>query len=139
LCALRLSGMPKTDARIATDDVSVGVEWTVENGKRSENEDVRDVLVDAAPFEADVSLWGDELYFDAPVEVTPEETTTVVEVGTVAYWHQGNALCVFWGPTPASTGEESRAAGPVAPVGRAKDTGRLSSVEAGETVRFETS
>jgi len=131
--------MPKTDARIATDDVSVGVEWTEENGKRNENEGVRDALVDAAPFEADVSLWGDELYFDTPVDATPEETTTVAEVGTVAYWHQGNALCVFWGPTPASTGEEPRAAGPVAPVGLVEDAGCLSSVEAGETVRFETS
>lgn len=124
--------MPETDARIEAGDTTVGVEWT------EGNEDVRYALLDAAPFEAIVSVWGDELYFDAPIDVTPEETETVVEVGTVAYWHEGNALCVFWGPTPASVGEEPRAAGPVAPVGQVEDAGRLSSVKPGEAARFVT-
>lgn len=122
--------MPETEARIEAGDVTVNVEWT------EDNEDVRYALLDAAPFEATVSVWGDELYFDTPVDVTPEETETVVEIGTVAYWHEGNALCVFWGPTPASVDEEARAAGPVAPVGQVEDAGRLSSVKPGEVARF---
>lgn len=124
--------MSKTDARIEAGDVTVNVEWT------EGNEDVRYALLDAAPFEASVSVWGDELYFDAPVDVTPEETETVVEVGTVAYWHEGKAVCVFWGPTPASVDGEPRAAGPVAPVGRVEGAKRLSSVKPGEVARFLT-
>lgn len=121
------------NAEIDVGGTNVEVEW------RGENEGVRGALIEAAPFGAEVSLWGDELYFDAPVDVTPEETETVMEIGTVAYWPQGNSLCVFWGPTPASTDEEPRAAGPVAPVGRVEDTERLYSVEAGVVARFETS
>lgn len=120
-------------AKITAGSVTVNVEWT------DENAEVREALVEAAPFEGDARLWGDELYFDAPVDVTPDTTAEEVPVGTVAYWHQGNALCVFWGPTPASDDEEPRAAGPVAPVGNAEDAGRLSSVEAGEVARFESS
>jgi len=126
--------MPEKDARIESGDVTVNVEWT------EENEEVRYALIDAAPFEATISVWGDELYFDTPSDDTPEETETetetVVEVGTVAYWDKGNAVCVFWGPTPASVDEEPRAAGPVAPVGRVEDAERLSSVKPGETARF---
>lgn len=81
--------MPETDARIEAGDVTVNVEWT------EGNEDVRYALLDAAPFGATVSVWGDELYFDAPVDVTPEETETVIEVGAVAYWHEGKSVCVF--------------------------------------------
>lgn len=125
--------MSKTDAAsIEAGDVTVNVEWT------EENEDVRYALLDAAPFDATVSVWGDEVYFDTPIDATPKETATEVEVGTVAYWHEGNALCVFWGPTPASVNDEPRAAGPVAPVGYVEDAGRLSSVKPGETARFVT-
>lgn len=115
---------------IEADGVSVEFDWT------DENREVRDALADAAPFEGKARLWGDELYFDTPVDVVPEETTTDVDVGTVAYWQEGNALCVFWGPTPASVGDEPRPAEPVARVGHAEDAERLSSVEAGETARF---
>lgn len=121
------------NAEIDVGGTTVEVEWS------GENDCVRGALLKAAPFEAEVSLWGDELYFEAPVDMTPEETETAVEVGTVAYWHRGNAVCVFWGPTPASTDEQPRAAGPVAPVGRIEDVEILSSVEAGEVARFETS
>lgn len=115
---------------ITAGEVTVEVEW------RDENADVQEALADSAPFEGNARLWGDELYFDAPVDVTPEEARAEVEVGTVAYWSKGNAVCVFWGPTPASVGDEPRAAGPVAPIGRVEEAERLASVEAGETVRF---
>ena len=40
-----------------------------------------------------------------------------MEVGEVAYWPPGQALCIFFGPTPASVGDEPRAASPVNPLG----------------------
>jgi len=121
--------MPKKDARIEAGNATVNVEWT------ERNEGVRYAVLDEAPFESTASVWGDEVYFETPVDVAPEETETVVDVGTVAYWHEGNSLCVFWGPTPASVNDEPRAAGPVAPVGHTESAEQLSSVNPGEPIR----
>jgi hypothetical protein len=41
-----------------------------------------------------------------------------MEVGELAVWPAGNALCIFFGPTPASKGNEPRAVSPVNPVGK---------------------
>ena len=38
-------------------------------------------------------------------------------VGELAYWPPGNALCLFFGPTPASTDAQPRTASPVNPIG----------------------
>ncbi len=71
------------------------------------------------PFEGRASLWGDEIYFEIPVSMEFEDVAReTVEVGDVCYWPQGEALCVFFGPTPASTDEKPRAASPVTVVGR---------------------
>lgn len=52
-----------------------------------------------------------EFYFKVPVKTAAEsDSVEVVEPGTVAYWVQGSCLCIFWGPTPASYGDECRAA-----------------------------
>lgn len=74
---------------------------------------------DRLPFEASANLWGDEVYFRIPVSVDAEPgAREVVEVGDVGYWPAGEALCLFFGPTPASSGREPRAASPVTVVGR---------------------
>ena len=44
-----------------------------------------------------------------------------MKVGELALWPPGNALCIFFGPTPASSGREPRAASPVNPIGRLID------------------
>ena len=76
-------------------------------------------IVEALPIEASGNYWGGEFYFPIPVKAPPEKSAReVVEPGTVAYWPQGACLCIFWGPTPASTGAECRAASPVNLVGR---------------------
>ena len=74
---------------------------------------------DRLPFEGLASLWGDEIYFEIPVSTELEDgARETVEVGDVCYWPQGEALCLFFGPTPASTDEKPRAASPVTMVGR---------------------
>jgi hypothetical protein len=66
-----------------------------------------------------MSRWGDEYYGDCGVSVEEgPEARELMEVGEVAIWPPGSALCIFFGPTPASTGEEPRAASKVNPIGR---------------------
>jgi hypothetical protein len=70
-----------------------------------------------------MSRWGDEYYGRIDTDLgmgEAEEAREVMEVGELAYWPVGNALCVFFGPTPASEGKEPRAASPVNPMGRLK-------------------
>lgn len=49
----------------------------------------------------------------------PENPVETVAMGDIAYWPPGQALCLFFGPTPASRGPtEIRPASAVTPVGR---------------------
>ena len=68
---------------------------------------------EALPFESQGSTWGDEIYFSIPVKAKAENAQSVVEAGDMAYWPPGSAFCIFWGPTPASHGNEIRPASPV--------------------------
>jgi len=75
-------------------------------------------IVAALPIEGSGSYWGGEFYFQIPVEAALESSAReVVDAGTVAYWPAGACLCLFWGPTPASEGQECRAASKVNIVG----------------------
>ena len=77
-----------------------------------------DALWDALPVTGSVQTWGDEIYFAIPVDAAeaPDAQATV-DKGAVAYWPPGNALCLFWGPTPMSRGDEIRPASAVNVVG----------------------
>ena len=90
------------------------------------------------PLEARANRWGDEVYFAVPVELAEDEAQEVVSVGDVAYWPPGHAVCIFWGPTPASTGQEPRAASPVNVFGHITEgASEFASVKSGTTVRLE--
>jgi len=58
-----------------------------------------DSLARALPFEGRAAKWKEELYFETPVKLGTEKPRTKVEVGTMAYWPMGSALCIFYGPT----------------------------------------
>ncbi len=91
------------------------------------------------PFEGPANFWGDEVYFEIPVSVEPEdEARETVEVGDVCYWPQGEALCIFFGPTPASVDEKPKAASPVTVVGRISEgLNDVERIKPGETLRVE--
>jgi uncharacterized protein len=98
-----------------------------------------DAIHSALPLEAAARIWGDEIYFPIPVAARLEDTAVdVVAVGDLGYWPTGRAFCIFFGPTPASRGDEIRPASAVNLVGRVLgDAGAFRTVEDGELVRLE--
>jgi len=68
---------------------------------------------EALPIEGRVNTWGDEIYFSIPVNTGLENAKAEVSEGDLGYWPPGNAFCIFFGPTPASQGDEIRPASPV--------------------------
>ncbi len=91
---------------------------------------------EALPMEGQANLWGEEIYFRIPLEMACEpEARVEVDIGELGYWEPGQAFCIFFGRTPASTGAAPRAAGPVNIVGRViGDATRFRGVRAGEKV-----
>jgi len=75
-------------------------------------------IIQNLPFESTVSTWGDEIYFDIGFKASAQSATMEVDIGDIAYWPQGKCLCVFFGPTPASTTLKPEPASPVVVVGK---------------------
>ena len=93
---------------------------------------------DALPITASGSTWGDEIYFRTEIEAEEEDGREVVDLGDVGYWPPGQALCLFFGPTPASQGGEIRPASAVNVLGRIEgDPTVLRSVPSGQQVLVE--
>lgn len=54
------------------------------------------------PLETEVNRWGGEIYFVLPEMLDYSGETDEVEIGDVAFWPNGPALCLFFGETPGS-------------------------------------
>jgi len=69
---------------------------------------------EALPIEGSANTWGDEIYFRIPVAAEQDpDARADIDVGELGYWPVGSAFCIFFGPTPVSTGNQPRAASPV--------------------------
>jgi uncharacterized protein len=80
---------------------------------------ISQLIWEALPIEAKTNLWGEEIYFAIPVKTGLERgAREVVSAGELGYWPTGRAFCIFFGPTPASRGEEIRAASAVNVIGK---------------------
>lgn len=119
------------DLSITIDDITLDASWT------DDNPNTRAAISEALPVEGDASKWGDELYFRTPIDAPEENGQVEVPVGGVAYWPQGNALCLFWGPTPASVDETPRAASAVNLVAQIGDPSPLEAITGSAHVRVE--
>lgn len=95
-------------------------------------------IYNALPIEGAANKWGDEIYFVIPVILNTEpDAKEVVDAGDVAYWPEGSCFCIFWGRTPASKGNEIRAASKVNVFGRIKNASIFSKVKNGDLIVLE--
>ena len=122
--------MTTRNVRIRASDVEVTAELY--------DTQTADLIWDALPITASGSTWGDEIYFRTPVSAEEQDAVPTVEMGAVAYWPPGQAVCLFFGPTPMSVGDEIRPASPVNVFGRiVGDPTVLKAVRSGAEVRVE--
>ncbi len=117
--------------RVTSGEVSVEAEL-------NDNPTARAVW-DALPIEARAMTWGDEVYFGIPVKADLEpDARAEMAVGELGYWPPGNAFCIFFGPTPASSGDAPVAASPVNILGCViGDATVFRAMRGGDTIRIE--
>ncbi len=96
-------------------------------------------ISEALPIKAEAQRWGEEIYFPIGVEAELEKgSREIVEAGELGYWPSGDAFCMFFGLTPASVGDEIRAASAVNIIGKMKgDWSGLTNVRSGASVLIE--
>jgi uncharacterized protein len=73
---------------------------------------------EALPIKGRADIWRDEIYFSIPLSLKLEAGQELVSIGDLGYWPDGNAFCIFFGPTPVSQGDEIRPASPVTVFGK---------------------
>jgi hypothetical protein len=93
------------------------------------------LVYDALPITGRVNWWGDEIYFPVSITTGLEDGQETVDLGDIAYWPEGPALCLFMGRTPVSGGSEIRPASAVNVIGKMTDPKTLlGKVKSGERI-----
>ena len=76
-------------------------------------------ILDNLPISVTVHVWGEELYTDPiSVMVVAENSKPLVGLLDVAYWPPGQAICLFFGPTPIGNKGEIKPYSPVNVIGK---------------------
>ena len=122
----------------AEEDISrIKIKFLIEGLGEAEGEFVRflaprsvDTLVRKLPIEGRAALWKEEVYFEIPVKMGEEKAKPTVELGTIAFWPMGGALCVFYG--------QSQPYSPVSILGKiTKNLELFKQVKSGTRIRVE--
>jgi uncharacterized protein len=98
-------------------------------------------IADILPIETTPNEWGDEFYFKIAVMRPLDETaTTKMKAGDIGFWPTGNALAIFFGPTPMSTGADPVPASAVNFVGKIRgNVAELKKTKGAKSIRIEKS
>lgn len=96
-------------------------------------------LLKALPGTSRAQTWGEEVYFELPVQASLEaDARQVVEPGAVCFWVEGSALALPYGRTPASQGSEPRLVTRCNVLGKIQgDPRQLATVKSGDSIRVE--
>ena len=65
------------------------------------------------PFKSIVKTWGEEIYFETPIEESLDlenDAKDIINVGEIAYWIEGKCIAIGYGRTPISKGNEIKLA-----------------------------
>ncbi|MFL2649231.1 MAG: cyclophilin-like fold protein [Dehalococcoidia bacterium] len=94
-------------------------------------------LINSLPIEGISQIWGDEIYFSTSISKENDEwAKETVDLGDIAFWPPGNAICLFFGPTPMSKGDEIRPASPTNVMGKIiGDLEELKTINSGDNVK----
>ncbi|MEM3006486.1 MAG: cyclophilin-like fold protein [Candidatus Nitrosotenuis sp.] len=90
-------------------------------------------------FQTKLNVWGEEIYTDpTPIKADEENAKSTVDLFDVAYWPPGNAICLFYGPTPISTKNQIKPYSAVNVIGKIKNPDKtiLSKIVAGTKATF---
>lgn len=95
-------------------------------------------IFSSLPFSSKANIWGDEIYFEIPVDEKVKNGVKEVEKGDIAYWPDGKCMCLFFGPTPISRSGKIIPASEVEVLGKITEgIENLKEVSAGEEIVVE--
>ena len=92
------------------------------------------------PITSKISTWGDEIYFNIPKNDIRVDSTAkqVFKLGEIAFWNQGSAIAIGFGPTPISESDEIRLISPAnhwADAEKPNDLLKLKKITDGEIIK----
>ena len=96
-------------------------------------------FLESLPFSVTAHIWGEEIYTDeSPITQPEENAKDLVNLNDVAYWPNGKAICLFFGPTPIGKKGEIKPYSPVNVIGKIinPDKNILSKMNEGTKITF---
>lgn len=82
------------------------------------NTNIAEKIYNILPQKSSTSIWGEEIYFPLPLNLSNENPTLDVEIGDIGWWPEGNCFCIFFGKTPISNDEKPKPYSEVTLIGK---------------------